>query len=859
MLSKNSLILLWLILLTACDTGSPPQPASDILAAPASEPTPTLIPGLPTSTPQEHSGNDGAVTENSTRVVPSPTPRSTPTPTPIPAERLVLGQQHLQQENYEAAVGHFQASMLSEELDQEDRNIALFGLGLAQLALDQNVAAGDAFAEYLASAAAETPPSDLAPEGDDGVVESIPSADGAYYALAQSYEAQGDCASTINAYERYLENNADMAAYVKPLIADCHLLLGDRAAAIDAFVAAVDGDAHPDLMVALRERLANMYSEDGNLEAALEQYTTLYESNSSEQILGRAVYMAGTLEMLLGNLEAGWALYETAVEKYPEAYESYLALQAMVEAGIPEDDYQRGVVDFYANAFEPAINAFSRYVADNPDHNEDAHLYQAWSYEKLGNIEAALAEIDAYIAAAETNLSDERIDIDAQTRGADGDLNLASAARGWIEKGELQVRSGLDDDAVTSYLTYLQQFPVGEQGPFAAWWAAAITEREGDLATAVEYYLNLADLFPEHEDAPESLYQAGRLYWLLGEVDDAEATWREAAKSYPDRRYGAAALLALMNFLPEEDIQQVLEVAQPALFEDFYALRARDIASDTVPFARSDNLALAHDANEQLVAEEWLRQWLNIDPGVNVRALSARLVEDGRLVRGQKLWQLGRREEAKRELEVLRREYAEDPLASYQLALFYRDLGLYRSSILAATSVLREADVDVFGAPKFLSGLAYPTYYSDLVLAESQKYQLDPLLLFALIRQESLFESFATSSAVAQGLSQVIPDTGQYIAQILNWPDYDNEDLYKPHVGIAFGAFYLAQQLEAFDGEVAVALSAYNGGPGNAARWQAQVAGDIDQYVETVDFYETRQYIERIYTGQSVYRYLYGE
>ncbi len=98
----------------------------------------------------------------------------------------------------------------------------------------------------------------------------------------------------------------------------------------------------------------------------------------------------------------------------------------------------------------------------------------------------------------------------------------------------------------------------------------------------------------------------------------------------------------------------------------------------------------------------------------------------------------------------------------------------------------------------------------------------------------------------------------KYIAQMLNWPDYDNEDLYKPHVGIAFGAFYLAQQLEAFDGEVAVALSAYNGGPGNAARWQAQVAGDIDRYIETVDFYETRQYIERIYTGQSVYRYLYG-
>jgi soluble lytic murein transglycosylase len=128
-----------------------------------------------------------------------------------------------------------------------------------------------------------------------------------------------------------------------------------------------------------------------------------------------------------------------------------------------------------------------------------------------------------------------------------------------------------------------------------------------------------------------------------------------------------------------------------------------------------------------------------------------------------------------------------------------------------------------------------------------------------LIRQESLFESFARSSAAAQGLSQVIPDTGAYIAQRLDWPGYVNEDLYKPYVGIAFGAFYLDQQLDAFNGDAAVALSAYNAGPGNAARWFGQVTDDIDLYVETVDFSETRQYIERIYTGQAVYRYLYGE
>ena len=132
------------------------------------------------------------------------------------------------------------------------------------------------------------------------------------------------------------------------------------------------------------------------------------------------------------------------------------------------------------------------------------------------------------------------------------------------------------------------------------------------------------------------------------------------------------------------------------------------------------------------------------------------------------------------------------------------------------------------------------------------------MIQFALLRQESLFESFARSGAAAQGLSQVIPDTGAYIAQRLNWPDYVNEDLYKPYVGIAFGGYYLDQQIDAFDGSVHAALSAYNGGPGNAARWYETAGPDLDLFVETVDFAETRTYIERIFTGFAIYRALYG-
>ncbi len=171
---------------------------------------------------------------------------------------------------------------------------------------------------------------------------------------------------------------------------------------------------------------------------------------------------------------------------------------------------------------------------------------------------------------------------------------------------------------------------------------------------------------------------------------------------------------------------------------------------------------------------------------------------------------------------------------------------------------MRLADLTVIETPIFIGKLAYPVNYSDLIEDEAENYSFYTLLQFDLIRQESLFESFATSYAAAQGLSQVIPDTGAYIAQSLNWPDFRNEDLYKPYVGIAFGAYYLDQQLDAFEGDVAAALSAYNGGPGNAARWFDQAGHDIDLYREIVAFSETREYIDRIYEGHTIYRFLYG-
>ncbi|MCA9851517.1 MAG: transglycosylase SLT domain-containing protein, partial [Dehalococcoidia bacterium] len=120
------------------------------------------------------------------------------------------------------------------------------------------------------------------------------------------------------------------------------------------------------------------------------------------------------------------------------------------------------------------------------------------------------------------------------------------------------------------------------------------------------------------------------------------------------------------------------------------------------------------------------------------------------------------------------------------------------------------------------------------------------------------FNPTAGSSAGAFGLTQVIYPTGEAIARDLGVEGWSFEDLAEPRIATRFGAYYLGVQLDEFDGNMLAALSAYNGGPGNAARWlDAQPFPGPDGYLYAVDFTETRTYLEHVSANYAMYRYLY--
>ena len=187
-----------------------------------------------------------------------------------------------------------------------------------------------------------------------------------------------------------------------------------------------------------------------------------------------------------------------------------------------------------------------------------------------------------------------------------------------------------------------------------------------------------------------------------------------------------------------------------------------------------------------------------------------------------------------------------------------RECGATEVAAQLAVSLRVSAGVGSGETPPDLLRVSYPVDYVATLKAESQKAGMDPLFFAALIRQESLWDPGAGSSAGALGLTQVIPPTGYAIAAELGVAEFEPEDLFRPAISLEFGAYYMGGQIGRY-GDPLLALAAYNAGPGNAVRWGAFGATRPADLAEVIDFVETRTYVSYIYEAYAHYRLAWAD
>ncbi len=151
--------------------------------------------------------------------------------------------------------------------------------------------------------------------------------------------------------------------------------------------------------------------------------------------------------------------------------------------------------------------------------------------------------------------------------------------------------------------------------------------------------------------------------------------------------------------------------------------------------------------------------------------------------------------------------------------------------------------------------LRFPVKFSEHVTQNAEQNDLDPSIVFGLIRRESAFDETAQSPVGARGLMQIMPKTGRQIARDLNDKWRTEKSLFNPELNVKYGTYYYKQLLEQFDGHYALAAAAYNAGPHRVKRWlpeQKPVAADI--WIETIPFKETRAYVSAVLTYALIYQ-----
>lgn len=151
----------------------------------------------------------------------------------------------------------------------------------------------------------------------------------------------------------------------------------------------------------------------------------------------------------------------------------------------------------------------------------------------------------------------------------------------------------------------------------------------------------------------------------------------------------------------------------------------------------------------------------------------------------------------------------------------------------------------------------YPLKYEEEIAVYSEKYDLDPYLVAAVIRVESRFLPHVVSHKGAVGLMQIMPATADWAAEAMGLKDFHVDDLKNADTNIRIGTWYLAMLLKEFDGDTTLALAAYNGGMGNVAKWlkSGKLKGSN---AEEIPFEETRDFVSRVHKAYKWYKRLYN-
>jgi soluble lytic murein transglycosylase len=596
-----------------------------------------------------------------------------------------------------------------------------------------------------------------------------------------------------------------------------------------------------------------------DLTGAASSYRQLTEIYPLSVLADGAGIEYARLELKLGHPDIALAAARRVVDHTEEAGDEQNARLVVAQAAFAQGDfreayseaqrirekYPRGQTDTPARALAYASLAATPSVGGSSP--LDYHRSEAALLVREGQSAAALEQVNAALALAPpAPIRTELYWIRAEaSRGNEAVSREALSGYLAIAPGGVHAPEALgrlaridwrhdDTEGARNYFARIVAgFPRSAEASAAMFEIGRTFEDDGDFVAARSEYLRLTRRYPSSDSAEQARFRAPFLLYRQGSYAAAAAgfeTCRAEAATAADRD-GASYWQA--RSLEREGIG--------ASAERLYRELARSMASNYYPSLASRKVALEPDGI----------------PGAEGNEVSARFVPEAtgaagfHLARIVALRDLGIRELEAPELRAIAGS-GEPALRHFVLAEM-QAAGAWYDAIVLATAMAARGEIDAAAVER----VRYPRGFWELISGEATRGQLDPWLVAALIRQESLYDPHARSGSDARGLMQLMPATAERWAPVAGL-NPASLDLYDPGVSVRIGTTYLKGLLEMFDNDPFKAVAAYNGGEHAVATWNRKYPGEDDQWVENIEYRETRDYVKKVIGGRREYRLLYG-
>jgi soluble lytic murein transglycosylase len=663
------------------------------------------------------------------------------------------------------------------------------------------------------------------------------------YARAHSKEDAGALAWLVVGYAHVLDHEypkaieplnrakplaGDLGDYVAYYLGTCYLQTGHQAEGLAAL--ANFATTYPDSLLV----------RDAHLSYANALLTENRAAEAAELLEKDRLPARSDIEFALGKAYA-------ILKQYPKASEAfanvYFNMPLSAEADPANDELKKLPIAYQptpvqhktraellmkAKHWNDAVDEYRELaVRATPENRPAAELALADALHRSGRNREAKAEV-INLTATTPEQSAQRLYILAEVAWSSDDnstfystvdqLRQAMPTSPWLEQALLLVANlhlvhHEPDQALDAFRELQQRFPNGSRASYAHWKAAWLTMRLHRTDEAKKEFEEQIAIYPNGNETSNALYWRARLAEEENQPEMARAFYQKLSDRY--RNYYYAELgRERMKKLPESS-------SQPGEYP----------LLDRIP---------PLDHAEKVTLEE--------APAEDLHLQKAKLLGNGGLV-----------DFAVRELQAA----ASDDKGNWELAetaQIYTDTGHYDRAIeVMKRSVPSYFAVDIPMLPREYWEALFPRpYWSDLKRFSTAN-SLDPYLVASLIRQESEFNPLAVSRANAVGLMQLLPKTGKLVAHQESLKRYSASQLFTPTVNLELGTRYFKGMVDQFGGSFEHALAAYNAGSDRVEEWMGQGPyRDSPEFVESIPFTETREYVQAIMRNASVYRQLYG-